>query len=141
MSFDDYVKNFYKNRKKKPNYDNLRSEFIDKGYEKFLWLNQREEDSSARNTKRKIRTLKKFDKPEILTSIVKEISEIISNDEFIFFFSYAPTKSYYLAKELAKRAHRTVVLSNVYEDDSSINTVAIFKREQVIEANLFFHSL
>ncbi|MCM3115705.1 hypothetical protein M3610_10435 [Neobacillus sp. MER 74] len=141
MKFDDYIKEFYKNNKNRPTFDNLRFEFINKGYEKFLWLPYSEERVIEEKIEMKIRSLKELNIPKVLTPIVKTISEQSSNDEFIFFFSYAPTKRYYLAKELAKRAYKTIILPNVYEDDPSINTMAIFKKKQVKEAYLFYHSL
>lgn len=141
MKFDDYIKEFYENRKKRPTFDNLKSEFINKGYEKFLWLTHSQEMEIEGKIEKKIRRLKEFDIPKALIPIVRTISEQSSNDDLIFFFSYAPTKRYYLAKEIAKRAYKTIILPNVYEDDPSINTMAIFKKNQVIDASLLYHSL
>lgn len=138
MKFDDYEKNFYKNRKERPRFDNLKSEFINKGYEKFLWLSHLEDEESRKKIESKIRRLKKFDAPKMLVPIMKMISEQNSSDNLVFFFSYAPIKKYYLAQEIAKRAHKTFILPNLYEDDPSINAMVIFKKKQLIDASLLY---
>lgn len=138
MNFDEYEKKFYKNKKNRPNFDNMKSEFINKGYEKFLWLSYFENEESRKKFESKIKKLKTFNIPKILVPITKAISEQNSSDNLIFFFSYSPIKKYYLAQEIAKRAYKTIILPNLYEDDPSINAMVVFKKKQLIDASLLY---
>lgn len=60
-----------------------------------------------------------------------------SDEKFYYFFFHSkPTKNYFIAKEVAKKARFHKILKNDLEDDESVNHLAIFSSKQVKEIML-----
>lgn len=56
----------------------------------------------------------------------------------IYFFE-TPQKKYFLAKEIAKRAAYHTILKNHFEDDETINHLAIFTKDQIEEILMLYN--
>jgi hypothetical protein len=58
-----------------------------------------------------------------------------------FYFFETPQKKYFLAKELAKRAIYHTILENHFEDDETINHLAIFTEDQIDEIIMLYNTI
>lgn len=141
MKFDNFLDDFNKNRKIKLNFDNIKKDFIEKGYEKFLFLSYSKEKDNEEKVEKLIESYGKSKVPSILLPVINTILCEHSNNFLTMFFSYSPTKRYYLAKEIARRAHKNVILPNLYDDDPSINHMVIFKKNQMNDALLLANAI
>lgn len=115
-------------------------EFIKKGYEKFLLLTFEEQmgyrDLTESEIKRRGLSLDIFNKSGAWKWNTIEQINMEYPDTFKLFFRYRPKKNYYIAREIANRAHKHLILDNFFPDDSSINHVAIFTLDQLCDALL-----
>ena len=143
MKIDEWKTKYCRNGKHFSRFDNMyRSidyinknsrEFDDKGLDRFLLVNWNEYNKYEEETEILINKFIKNDTHELLRVLNEEINKYNSKEFINIFFSYKPTKNYYIACEVAKRAYNHTILPNIFEDDTSINHMATFNKNQIYE--------
>jgi arginine repressor len=134
MKIEEFIGYMNLNSKDKLQYEKIIPEFKKLDLEKFLFLKSSEEMTIWPIIEKAIKEFK--NKPmntkvnALLTPIIEQLNYYNDENLICLFFSYTPTKNYYIACEIAKRSYKHIILKNLFEDDTSINHMVVFKKNQ-----------
>ena len=119
----------------------IKDEFILENCEKFLFLTYKEQ-KEAMEYLEQIKTKETSFVPNVnVTNFIKQFDDINWNNEIAFIFPEKNTANFIMAKELSKKAKRNYIINNIFNEDETINWIAIFNKTQTEEINLMFYIL
>lgn len=124
MKLDDFLEEraFSKYRN---GIDRIKDDFINSGYERFLWRKTLAEWDDASKTAKKEMTAKRYTINKNVKKFIKQFSGIQDSDiAFIYPESYAP--NYFMIQELIKYAKKDFVIENLISEDETINHIVLF---------------
>ena len=119
MKLDDFLEEraFSKYRN---GIDRIKDDFINSGYERFLWRKTLAEWDDASKTAKKEMTAKRYTINKNVKKFIKQFSGIQDSDiAFSYPESYAP--NYFMIQELIKYAKKDFVIENLISEDETIN--------------------
>lgn len=112
--------------------DSISEEFKSRDLEKFLMLTYREEMEYTNKTQVLLKRHNNIDKLHYRFKEIYNQIKVYDKHEFVnLFFSYVPSENYYLACELANKAYKHTILSNLYDDDTSKNHMVTFRKDDI----------
>lgn len=76
MRFAAFIDYINQGRKRKNTFNNIKEEFIEKGYENFLFLTYSEEQEITSDVEKKMKEMKSPKVPDLLLPIIQAIEEI-----------------------------------------------------------------
>ena len=124
--------------KYKSGIEKIRDDFINSGYERFLWRKTLDEWNDATKTTDKESKSNNY----IVNYYVKNFIEQFSNIDvldvaFIYPESYAP--NYFMIRELIQYAKTDYIIENLFPEDDTINHIIVFSADRKKEITLMKH--
>ncbi len=116
----------------------IREDFINMGCEKFLWTNSREAKSAMLYTERLLKE-RHFTINYYIDKFIAQFSGIDFSKKVAFIYPEDYQKNYFIAKELSKKAEQNYVIQNIFEEDDTINWIAVFDMKDMDEINEMFY--
>lgn len=138
MKLDDFLKEkaFQKYNRE---IDAISREFIDMGCEKFLWRNFREEKNSMEKTKIFFENMIGFHENSYISLFMNQFNGIDWNKEIAFIYPEHYSDNFFIIEDICKNANRKKLINNMFEQDDTINHVAVFDNRDIEKIELMFH--
>ncbi len=130
---DDFLKqNSFK--KYRNGIERIKSDFVQSGYEKFLWKPFMDELSCMQVTTAKTNSFKH--KPSVY--VTQFIQQFKSHD-VIYIFPKRNAPNFFMIQEVCKKSKALYIINNLFPDDETINYAAVFDPSSFEEIALMNH--
>lgn len=124
MKLDDFL-NEKAFSKYKNGIEKIKKDFINSGYERFLWRKILEEWDDVSKTYKKEMNSERFLINKYIENFIEQFSYIQDTEvAFIYPESYEP--NYFMIQELIKYAKTDYIIENLLPEDETINHIVIF---------------
>lgn len=124
MKLDDFL-NEKAFSKYKNGIEKIKKDFINSGYERFLWRKTLEEWDDVSKTYKKEMNSERFLINKYIENFIEQFSYIQDTEvAFIYPESYEP--NYFMIQELIKYAKTDYIIENLLPEDETINHIVIF---------------
>lgn len=134
VTFENFIKHFKKYSNEKMSFrKEFINEFIESGFELFLFHNAKEEIENQNATDA---ILKSNQQQYIHTNLQDLRTKILYYNSLypqVIYFTYEPRKTFYIARKICEMANDFTTLPNLCEDDFSVNCVAGFSTYKQFE--------
>ena len=116
----------------------IREEFIEKGCEKFLWVNYNDLTYSTDYTNSVICTHQEVKIHQNILAFIEKLSHFDTND-YIFIYPEDFSPNFLMAQKISYNAKRSFVIDNIFAEDDTKNWVSIFDSKDIKNAAIMFN--
>ena len=124
--------------KYKTGIEKIKDDFIESGYERFLWRETVVEWDDAKRTTRKEIEVESYVSNDLTNRFINQFSDIDSSD-VVFIYPESYTPNYFLIQELVKNAKADYIIENLLPEDDTINHLAVFDSNASEKIQLMNH--
>lgn len=138
MKLDKFLDNtVFKKYNKKIN--EIRDEFINEGCEKFLWTSFQEQEEAMEYTQELLKKKGELHENKKITTFLEQFKDIDWATEIAFIYPENYSSNFFVAQELAKNAKSCYIINNIFDEDDTVNWIAIFDKDKKETIQLMFH--
>ena len=137
MTLEEFLQYPYFN-KYKDEVEGYKKEFKDEGCELFLFQTYSESKNAMEYTKELSNRHTKVLLNEKVEQFIRNLSEIDKKDIF-FIYPEDYSHKFFMCQEIAKNAKKSYVLKNIFEEDDTINWIAIFDSEDILNIGMMVY--
>lgn len=118
---------------------NIKQDFIESGYEKYLWRSHREIEGSIKETKKLLESHKQFEYSELFINFLEQFEPIKQPGMVAYVFPDNPTDNSLILKEYCKSAYISKIIRNIFPEDENTSRLAVFYEPEV-ETKIFMNN-